>query len=358
MNFQRPNIARMHGYTPGEQLADAEVIKLNTNENPYPPSPAVARALQELPVAQLRRYPPPLADAFRRVCADLHGLEPANVIPTNGGDELLRLVLTTFVNPGETVAVVRPSYSLYPVLTAIQDCRLFEIDLNPDWSMPDNFGARLAESNARLCILVNPHAPSGALLSTDYLASLAEAFSGLLLVDEAYVDFVDPELGYDATPLVRQFDNFLILRTLSKGYSLAGLRFGYGLGPAELIAPMLLKTRDSYNTDLVAQRLATAALGDQAYARDTWARVRAARTTLARDLLALGLESLPSQSNFLLCQVPEKPGAQALQQALKARKILVRHFDQDRLRDKLRITVGNDEENAALLQAIAAILAG
>jgi len=356
MNLQRPNIARMQGYTPGEQLADASVIKLNTNENPYPPGPGVARALRELQVEELRRYPPPLADVFRHTCAELHGLNPDNVIPTNGGDELLRLVLTTFVSPGETVAVARPSYSLYPVLAEIQDCRLLEIDLTPDWTMPDDFGARLVAAQAKVCILVNPHAPTGALLGTDYLAGLARDFAGLLLIDEAYVDFVDPELGYDSAPLIRQLNNVLILRTLSKGYSLAGLRFGYGLGPADLIAPMLLKTRDSYNTDLVAQRLATAALADQGYARKTWGRVRASRAHLARKLGELGLQALPSQSNFLLCTVPAQPGAAALQQALKTRKILVRHFDQDRLRDKLRITVGSDEENAALLAAIADIL--
>ena len=357
MNLQRPNIARMHGYTPGEQLADADVIKLNTNENPYPPSPAVTRALKDFPVAQLRRYPPPLADEFRRTCAGLHSLQPDNVIPTNGGDELLRLVLTTFVAPGETVVVARPSYSLYPVLAEIQDCRLLEIDLNQDWSMPADFGARLEASGAKLCILVNPHAPTGALLDADYLAALARSFSGLLLVDEAYVDFVDPGLGYDATRLIGQLDNLLLLRTLSKGYSLAGLRFGYGLGPAAVIAPMLLKTRDSYNTDLVAQRLATAALADQDYARETWARVRASRASLAQRLTEMGMAPLPSQSNFLLCPVPARPGAAALQRALKARKILVRHFDQERLRDKLRITVGTEEENTALLAALADILA-
>lgn len=354
MSLQRPNIESMQGYTPGEQLNDAGVIKLNTNENPYPPAPQVGAALAAIDPAALRRYPPPLADEFRDVAARLNGVDRDNIIPTNGGDELLRLVLTTFVEPSDTVVVAQPSYSLYPVLAEVAGCNLVQVPLQADWNLASDFKAAL--QTAKLCILVNPHAPSGHLTSVDSLRDLALCFDGILMIDEAYVDFIDPELNYDSMPLIRELDNVVVLRTLSKGYSLAGLRFGYGIGAKSLIEPMLLKTRDSYNTDLIAQRLACAALQAEDYARANWARVRESRATLAARLAALGLKSEPSQSNFILCRVPDNPGAKALYEALKARKILVRYFDQPGLRDRLRISIGTEEENAALATAIATIL--
>lgn len=350
MSLQRRNIEAMHGYTPGEQPSGGSVTKLNTNENPYPPSPAVAAALAGVDIAALRRYPPPLATDFRQAAAALHDVSVDHVIPTNGGDELLRLVLTTYVETTDTVVVAEPSYSLYPVLTDIQGCHLERVPLTADWQLPADFSARLQD--AKLCILVNPHAPSGQLLSVETLGELAGSFEGLLLVDEAYVDFVDPEQDYDSLPLVRELANVLLLRTMSKGYSLAGLRFGYGLGTPDLIAPMLYKTRDSYNTDLIAQRLATAALTDQDYARSTWEKVRTSRARLIEELAKLGLDALPSQTNFLLCRVPEQPGAARLYLSLKERGVLVRYFDSPGLQDKLRISIGSAEENQVLLDAI------
>lgn len=354
MTLQRPNIESMQGYTPGEQLQGENVIKLNTNENPYPPAPEVAAALAAIDVAELRRYPPPLASAFREVAAKLHGLTVDNIIPTNGGDELLRLILTTYVDASDTVVVAKPSYSLYPVLTSIQGCKLTEVPLQDDWSLSPDFYQQLA--TAKLCILVNPHAPSGNLLPVATLREIATSFAGILLIDEAYVDFIDPEQNYDSMPLIRELDNVLILRTLSKGYSLAGLRFGYGLGAAALIEPMLYKTRDSYNTDLLSQRLACAALRAQDYARNTWQKVRTSRSHLTAELESLGFDCPPSQSNFLLCKVPAGQDAAALYQALKQRNILIRYFDQDKLRDKLRISIGTEAENAALLAALRDLL--
>ena len=356
MTFQRPNIESMQGYTPGEQLQGDNVIKLNTNENPYPPAPEVAAALAAIDVSELRRYPPPLAGAFREIAAKLHGLGIDSIIPTNGGDELLRLILTTYVDPSDTVLVAKPSYSLYPVLTDIQGCKLTEAPLLPDWSLSETFYEQLPA--AKLCILVNPHAPSGSLMPVATLHKIATSFNGILLVDEAYVDFIDPEQNYDSMPLVRELDNVLILRTLSKGYSLAGLRFGYGLGAPSIIEPMLYKTRDSYNTDLVAQRLACAALAAQEYARGTWQRVRASRSKLTEQLTGLGFTCTPSQSNFLLCQVPAGQDANGLYQSLKKRNILVRYFDQDTLRDKLRISIGSEAENEALVNALQDLFSG
>ena len=352
MSFERKNIKKMQGYAPGEQTRTAGTIKLNTNENPYPPSPQVAEALNSIDVAALRRYPSPLANSFREAAGRLHNISADQIIPTNGGDELLRLVLTTYVEQLDTIAICKPSYSLYPVLAEIQGCRLEEIALLDGWSMPENFIEKLSKSAAKLLILVNPNAPTGILLTADYLAKIADNFSGLLLIDEAYVDFVDPELNYDSISLIDSHDNILILRTLSKGYSLAGLRFGYGIGAKSLIEPMMYKTRDSYNTDHIAQSLATAAINSYEYARENCERIRKSREQLRANLQKLGLTAPMSQSNFILCQIPESIGAEKLYLLLKQRNILVRYFDQDRLRDKLRISIGTDAENAALVAAI------
>jgi len=355
-SFERPNIARMRGYAPGEQPASAEIIKLNTNENPYPPPAAVGAALAAIDSAELRRYPPPLADEFRTLAGLLHGLDTESILPVNGGDELLRLLLTTFVDPGDTLAIMRPGYSLYPVLAEIANCRLAEIPLNDDWSMPADLPERLRGQSAKMLMLINPHAPTGNLLSADYLRTLAAGFAGILVVDEAYVDFVEPGAGYDAVPLVGEFGNVLLLRTLSKGYSLAGLRFGYGIGPPALIQPMANKTRDSYNTGLIAQQLARAALGAREEAALGWERVRRSRSRLRAELARLGLESPPSQTNFLLAAVPPDIGAANLRRQLKEHGILVRHFAEPRLENRLRITVGSETDNATLISKLEDIL--
>ncbi|MGB1400696.1 MAG: histidinol-phosphate transaminase [Pseudohongiellaceae bacterium] len=352
MSFQRTNIATMAGYVPGEQVNSADVIKLNTNENPYPPSPAVAAALNGIDSAFLRRYPSPTAESFREAAARCHGIGVDNIVPTNGGDELLRLVLTTFAAPGETVAVTRPTYSLYRVLAEIQANPLHEIALEDTWDLPENFVQQLSDAGAKMCILVNPHAPTGKLLPVATLTEIAANFDGLLLVDEAYVDFVDPAREHDAVPLAVERDNVLLLRTLSKDYSLAGLRFGYGIGSAELIHPILYKTRDSYNTDYIAQQLAAAAIQSRDYAENTWEKVRQAREALANALTQLGFCVTPSQANFLLATLPAGHSAEQLYQQLKSENILVRFFDQERLRDKLRISVGTPAENATLLAAL------
>lgn len=354
--YERPNIAAMRGYVSGEQLG-GDVVKLNTNENPYPPAPEVAAALARIDVAALRRYPDPLADEFRRAAARIHGVDPDNVLATNGSDELLRLAFTTFVSPGACVAWPEPAYSLYPVLAAIQDCRVYSEPLDPDYRPAAGFADRANAEGAALVCLVNPNAPSGALLALDTVRTLAAQIEGVLLLDEAYVDFVDPDQHHDTIPLIREFDNVLLTRTLSKGYSLAGLRFGYALGPAALLAPMRDKTRDAYNLDGIAQALATASIAARDHARDTWARVRAGRAQLAEALAQLGFRVRSSQTNFLLAQVPAGADARSLYEGLRDRNILVRWFDKPGLADKLRISVGTPAEHTALLTAIETLLA-
>ncbi|MDP1931384.1 MAG: histidinol-phosphate transaminase [Gammaproteobacteria bacterium] len=358
MSYERPNIQRMTGYASGEQPNQPGIIKLNTNENPYPATPAVAAALAELRVEVLRRYPQPLANDFRRVAAQYHDVTIDNIIATNGGDELLRLVITTFVDVGDTIAIAEPSYSLYPVLAEIQGCEVARIALQDDWTMAEDFAAQLNASGAKLAFIVNPHAPSGVLTPAARLAAIAEEFDGVLVIDEAYVDFIDPEQHYDAAALTKRFDNVVILRTMSKGYSLAGLRFAYGIAATSLTEPMLYKTRDSYNTDVISQVLATAALSDHATAAQGWEKVRSERVRVKTALTALGFSCADSQSNFLLAQVPSADMryesselmAREFYQRLKDDGILIRYFDQPRLRDKLRITIGTFDENQKLLQ--------
>jgi histidinol-phosphate aminotransferase len=358
----RPNIQSLAAYTPGEQPAGQPVTKLNTNESPYPVSPKAMQTLRETAAESLRVYPPPLAQPFRAAAAEVHGVRPEQVIATNGGDELLRLLITCYCTPGGPagpggLGVTVPSYSLYPVLAAIHDTPVCEVSRDEAFGLPEELAERWNDAGCTLAMLVNPHAPTGRRETPDTLRKLADAFDGLLMIDEAYVDFAEQ----DALPLVREgLGNVLLLRSMSKGYGLAGLRFGYGLGPGHVIAA-LDKARDSYNTDIVSQRVATAALRDQDYARGVWQKVIEARSALTAALRERGFAVLDSQTNFVLATPPEaertaasadKPQAEAIYRALKDRRILVRYFDHPRLDDKLRITIGTPEQNALLLDAL------
>jgi histidinol-phosphate aminotransferase len=352
MGFERRRIAEMHGYVPGKQPASADTIKLNTNENPYPPAPQVLAALTAIAPDALRRYPPPSADALRAQAAQLHGVASENVVAVNGGDELLRLALTTFVEPGAPIGVVEPSYSLYPVLAQVHGSDVVRADAPDDFSLPRGLAAHMERAGVPLLLIVNPHAPSGQLVAAREIDELAASFPGVLLVDEAYVDFVDPELGHDLVPLIGKHENLLLLRTFSKGYGLAGLRVGYGLGASSLIAPMLWKTRDSYNLDAIAQRLAETALLHREYSAETWRKVRAERARVTGALRSLGYRVPASQTNFVLAEVPAGHDAAALQRELEAGGILVRYFAAPRLDRSLRITIGTPEQNDRLLAAL------
>ncbi len=358
MSYERPSIQRLEAYVPGEQPADIDgVIKLNTNENPYPPASAVMQTIQDLPPEALRRYPPPDAGSFRAAAAAVHGVRCNQVIATNGGDELLRLAVTVFCEPtGDGghggIGVTEPSYSLYSVLGAIANTPVTSICRTSDFDLPPDLANRWNAEGCRLGFIVNPHAPSGALTPLATLHSLAEAFNGVLLVDEAYVDFASA----DALSLVRPdgeaLDNVLLLRSLSKGYSLAGLRFGYGIGAAPLIAA-LDKARDSYNTDVLSQVVAVAAIQQPDVARAGWQRIQVQRKRLGDELGDRGYRVYPSQANFLLVEPPTGGStARQLYEALRAKRILVRHFDSDRLRDTLRITIGTDRQHDSLLAVL------
>lgn len=370
----RDNIAALAPYAPGEQPGARErVIKLNTNEAPFPPHPAVLASVRSIAGEALRRYPSPTAQAFRNAAAKTHGLTPGHIIATNGGDELLRLAITCYCETAGRAAaatggigLASPTYSLYPVLAAIHNTPVVEVPRGENFALPEP--AELAQAwhaaGVRIGFVVNPHAPSGRLESLRTLRELADAFEGLLLVDEAYVDFA----AQDALDLLRKDGrrNVLILRSLSKGYAMAGMRFGYGLGDPQVI-DVLHKARDSYNTDAISQAAATAAIERRDDHRRLWDGVRSERHRLTAALRDRGFSVLNSESNFVLCTPPpaaaetaEAPGeptaAGVLYEKLKLRGILVRHFNQDRLADKLRVSIGTPDQNDALLRAIDAEL--
>jgi histidinol-phosphate aminotransferase len=334
----------MAPYVPGEQPTPGErVIKLNTNENPFPPSPRVLAAIRGIDPELLRRYPSPKADLFRATAARVHGVAPDMILAGNGSDEILAIAVRTFLGPGDTLAYPDPTYSLYPVLAASCENRVVTVPWEPDWQLPI---AGLLTSGARAVFFANPNAPTGTLVKAARVRELALAFEGLVLVDEAYVDFADE----NCVALVRELPNVMVCRTFSKGYALAGLRFGYAIAAAPLVAEMT-KVKDSYNCDAISILAATAALEDQDYARGTWQAVRAERSRLATELGRRGFYVIPSQTNFLLCTCPGGKAAE-LYRALKAKGILVRHFDKPGLADKLRITIGTTEQNDALLGAL------
>ncbi|MEM6561672.1 MAG: histidinol-phosphate transaminase [Planctomycetota bacterium] len=345
MLLARPTIAAMTGYAPGEQPASGtRIVKLNTNENPYPPSPAVMAAIAAVAPGALQRYPDPVANEFRDVAAARHGVKRENILAGNGSDDILTIAIRTFVAPGTTIAYPDPTYSLYPVLAKLQDARVVEVSWRDGWALPSDALIAAAPS---LTFVANPNSPSGTFVDPAELAELATKVPGVLLVDEAYADFA----GDDCVRLVADHPNVIVSRSLSKGYALAGLRFGYCIADAALVEQML-KVKDSYNTDAISIAAATAALRDADYAEQTWADVRNERERMATELARLGFDVLPSRANFLLATTPPTANAERLYDQLKQRGILIRWFDTPHLADKLRITIGTPAENASVLEAL------
>jgi len=348
MTYFRRNIERMAGYVPGEQPAPgSKVVKLNTNENPYPPSPRAMEVLRGLDADALRRYPDPSAARFRQAAAEALGVPVGSLIAGNGSDELLTMILRAFVGPGDVVAYPVPTYVLYRTLAEIQEGVAVELPYPDDYALP---GEALVKAGAAVTFVAGPNSPSGTTYPIEQLDDLAGRIRGVLVVDEAYVDFADA----DCLELARRRDNVVVLRTLSKGYSLAGLRLGLAAAAPGLLEG-LWKVKDSYNVDAVACAVGAAAVADQAHKNANAERVRASRAALAKDLESLGFRVWPSQANFLLAR-PPAGDAERLYEGLKSRGVLVRYFKQPRLEDKLRITVGTDEQDEALIAALKDVL--
>ncbi|NLX60170.1 MAG: histidinol-phosphate transaminase [Phycisphaerae bacterium] len=343
MGYYRDNIEAMSGYVPGEQPQGTRFIKLNTNENPYPPSPRVMEAVRETSEDALRKYPHPTADAVRDTVAAMFRVTRDNVVCGNGSDDLLRMIFTATLGPADAVTVTDPTYSLYETLAGIQDARLDVLPCDDDFALPV---ARLAASVSQLVIVANPNAPTGLAVSMDDFRRIARSIRGVLVVDEAYADFADAT----AMPLATSEPNVLVMRTLSKSYSLAGLRFGYAVGSAELIHG-LMKVKDSYNCDALAIAAARAALDDQAWMKRNVDRIKTERSRLTADLRSLGFTVLDSRANFVMAGPPDGD-AEGLYRKLKERGILVRYFNRPRIDRFVRVTVGAPEETDALMAAV------
>lgn len=343
----------MAGYVPGEQPQDTGWVKLNTNENPYPASPRVAEAIREAS-GRLNVYPDPVATKFRSIAAEKFGVEPDWILPGNGSDEILTILMRTFVDPGETIAFPYPSYILYETLAAIQSAVSRRLPLNADWSwnLP---GVANVVASSKLLFVPNPNSPSGNLWPAEELRQLVPP-QGLLVLDGAYADFADGPTG-------AQFlksdvgDRVVLTRTLSKSYSLAGLRFGFAIAHPDLIAGMR-KVKDSYNCDTLSIAAACAALKDEDWLRQSIVRIQATRSRLTAVLEQMGFQIVPSQANFVWV-TRSSGGHRDLYEGLKRNRILVRYMtfagvvdSAEGVYDGLRITIGTDAEIDRLLEVL------
>jgi histidinol-phosphate aminotransferase len=365
-HYFQPHVARMAGYEPGEQPRDGGYIKLNTNENPYPPSHKVAEAIgcalydaAKLVAAfkpstrledamtsavgeGLRKYPDPVGTAFRATAARHHGVTPEMILPGNGSDDLLTIITRAFAGPGDLILATTPSYILYHTLAQIQNARFGAVPFRDDWSL--DF-AGFKNTGAKLAFLANPNSPSGTVLSKQDVQSIATALDCPLVVDEAYADFA----ASDCVDLVRDHPNVIVTRSFSKGYSLAGLRLGYLIARPELVEG-LIKVKDTYNCNTLSLLGGASALEDQTHFRETRAKILATRARLAAAVLALGFSVPESHANFVWCT--GHADAQGIYESLKAQKILVRLMKYPGHEPGLRITVGTDLEIDRLLEAL------
>jgi len=348
MTYFRPNIEAMTGYVPGEQPRSEKVIKLNTNENPYPCSPKVKAAIGRVVQQGLQRYPDPLATAFRIRAGDLLGFDPDWILCGNGSDEILTMITRALVDAGDCVRWANPGYILYKTLAEIQGARYETINYRPGWSLGDEF-ARPSD-RLRLAFLTNPNSPSGTLVPPNRVAELADALPCPLVVDEAYVDFADT----NCLALVRENEKILVTRTLSKSYALCALRFGFVIAQPQIIA-QLRKVKDSYNCDSISIAGATAAIDDQAWLAENRAAILATRARLTDALRELGFDVVDSQANFVWATHASRP-VEPLYQQLKASGVLVRYLSYPDWGDGLRISVGTDQQIDACLTLLGSFL--
>ncbi|MBL7016737.1 MAG: histidinol-phosphate transaminase [Kiritimatiellales bacterium] len=345
-NLIRKSVQALDGYAPGEQPQGDEVVKLNTNENPWLCTPEAYDILREIDVSVLAKYPDPVCTEVRKVIAEKHGVGFGNVFAGNGSDEVLALCIRAFVErDGGSVGFFDPSYSLYPVLAQIEDVetRPVALDEKFGWQMPDGY-------EASVFFLTNPNAPTSLLFPKETIEAFVKDFAGVVVIDEAYVDFASA----DCMELATKYDNVIVARTLSKSYALAGIRFGYCVGSKELIDAMY-KIKDSYNVNTLTQEIARVALLDDGTMDAITTAVKNSRAIMTNELAELGFAVCLSETNFLWAK-PPKPGAKKIFEELKKRNVFVRWFDGERTKDYLRITVGTDQQTMKLVEALEEIL--
>lgn len=339
-------------YTPGEQPKDRVFIKLNTNENPYPPSPKALEAIREGADQRLRLYPDPEAVELRKALAEYYGLKPEQVFCGNGSDEVLGLCFYAFFSPGKTVVFPDITYSFYPVYTELFGLDYEEIPLHEDFTLPVE---RFLGDNGGV-VVCNPNAPTGRTLPLEDIRRIIEANPGVVvMVDEAYADFG----ACSAVELIGQYPNVVVVRTMSKARSLAGMRIGYALGSAGLIAAVncVKNSFNSYPLDRLALAAGEAAIRDVAYFQETRDKIIATRGWVTRRLREMGFTVHDSNANFIFITLPGRSGKE-LQQGLRDRGVLVRRFDRARIEDYLRVSIGTDQEMEAMCKALEEMLKG
>lgn len=354
VDYVRSDIRALDGYTTGEQQPG--FTKLNTNECAYPPSPAVRRTLAAIPNEALRLYPDPTSRRLRELASARYGFPADGIIAGNGSDDCLTILYRTFLRPGDRVACPWPSYGLYDTLAVLQGASLTQVEYRRPagartWQLPV---AELASSGARLVLVANPNNPSSTLTPAAELLELADRMDGILVVDEAYVDFALPtDAGASLLPHLAAHPNVVVLRTFSKSYSLAGARLGLLFAAPALVAEMN-KVKDSYNVNALTQAIGAAALEDHAYHTEMVSRTVLERARLERELGTFGWTWPEARGNFLLVEAGTR--ARAMFEVLRKEKILVRYWDTPELRECIRITVGTREQNDALLAVLRAAL--
>ena len=346
--FLNPNIEAMTAYVPGEQPRDKAYIKLNTNENPYPPAPSVVAAMNAGEVEDLRLYSDPTAKVLKEKLAKLYGLKPENVYVGNGSDEVLYFLFRAYGQRGAAFPDI--SYGFYSVFAEICGIPATVIPLESDFSIdPEKY-----HGLDRLIVIANPNAPTGLSLSLDQIEGILKTNpNAVVAIDEAYVDFG----GESAFQLMAKYENLMVVRTFSKSRSMAGARLGYALGPAALIADLekIKYSVNPYNVNRLTLRLGEATVDAEPYYQEKCAAIIRTREETAQKLKDLGFTVLPSRTNFLFLK-SDKIGGRELYEKLKDRGILVRHFGNPRIADYIRLTIGTDGQMALCLDALRAIL--
>ncbi|MCQ2377822.1 MAG: histidinol-phosphate transaminase [Victivallaceae bacterium] len=341
-SYFRPEIDAMSGYAPGGQPVMENLVKLNTNENPFPPSGNVIRALREFDSSSLRRYPDPASNRLRDAVAARWGYRRENVIVGNGSDDLLTMIFRAFTAPDKPMAMLFPSYSLYAELAAMQNAPVVRLPLAPrTFALPENLLERIADCN--LLMLTRPNAPTGTLFPRAEVERICREFDGIVVIDEAYADFA-PDNCMD---LVGKFANVIVMRTFSKSFSLAGLRLGYAVADP-VVVQGLMKLKDSYNSDRLAQLLGEAAFSDGETLAKHCREICAERERLACALRGIGFFVADSAANFLFASPPDRDGRRCFEE-VRRRAVIVRYFPGDATGEYVRITIGTPRENRILV---------
>ncbi len=350
ISYFRPEIDSMQGYAPGEQPKVDNLIKINTNESPYPPAPGVQKILQDFSADRLRLYPDPVATAVREEIASMFGARTENVIAGNGSDDILNIAIRCFCDARRPVAVFEPGYSLYPTLAALQGAECLRLPLDDDFSLPKDALNMAAWAN--LLIITRPNAPTGNIFPKDQVEKICRDFKGIVLIDEAYADFA----ADSCMEFAMKYSNAIVARTFSKSRCLAGLRFGYAVAHKDIIAGMM-KMKDSYNVSMLTQLLALASLKDREYFEDCISKIRTERERVRSELRLLGFKVIRSETNFLFACPPDRDG-EGFFRYLRENAVLVRYFPGPATGEFVRITIGTPEQMNRLLELAAQRFAG